>query len=322
MRAADLSAVQRGSSIYIQFTAPEATTENLPLRDEPDIELRVGPMPEGEFTIAKWESASERVPPSSIHTDEIQPAPPPPSKTTTKKTTRRKRPNVPAPVAELHATARVDASRLYGKTVVIGVRIHGSHGQDVGWSRLEALELVPALPVPEALAASDAPDAVRLDWHAAAPEYRVFRMASDEKTFRQIGTSDKPFYVDPTIEYGKTYEYRVQSIRKSGEHYAESELSASATFKPTDRFAPSVPTGLSVVPGSKTIELVWDRNTERDFAYYQVFRDGSKVAEGLTAPAYSDRDVKPGTRYRYQVLAVDTSGNASALCAPVETAIP
>jgi fibronectin type 3 domain-containing protein len=76
------------------------------------------------------------------------------------------------------------------------------------------------------------------------------------------------------------------------------------------------------VPGSRTIELVWDRNTERDFASYTVFRDGMKIAEGLPAPSYSDKDVKPGTRYRYQVSAADTAGNPSALCVPVEAAIP
>ena len=76
------------------------------------------------------------------------------------------------------------------------------------------------------------------------------------------------------------------------------------------------------IPGTRTIELVWDRNTEKDFAGYRIYRDGKKVSEGQTAPAFSDSDVKPGTTYRYQVSAVDTAGNESALSAAVETAIP
>jgi len=326
VRATDLVAVQRGASIYIQFTVPEATTENLPLRERPDIELRVGPFPESGFTFEKWESGSERVPESAMHIDEIEPPAPTQPKgkpTDSNKSTKKKfRPNAQIVPATLHAEAKVDASKLYGKTVVVGVRVHGSHGQDIGWSRLETLSLVPALPVPEALAALDAPDAIRLDWHAGAPEYRVFRKGPDDTAFRQIGTSEKPFYVDSTIEYGKSYEYQVQSIEKAGDHYAESEPSAGIAFQPTDKFPPTVPTGLTAVPGARTIELVWDRNTERDFASYQVYRDGRKVAEGLTAPSYSDRDVKQGARYRYQVSAADTAGNASALCAAVEAAIP
>jgi hypothetical protein len=325
VRATELTALQRGSEIVVQFTVPEVTTENLPLRGEPDIELRIGPMPAGTFSIENWANGAQRVSESAIHTEEIQPPAPAneaAKKKAEKKKTNPKRRSAPIQAVQLHVTARVDASKLYGKTVVIGVRVHGPRGQDIGWSRLETLQLVPALPVPSALAATNAPDAIRLDWHAAAPEFRIFRKMPADPAFQQIGTSDKPSYVDSTIDYGKTYEYLVESIEKAGEHYAESEPSASVTFTPKDTFPPAVPGGLSAVPGARSIELVWDRNAERDFASYQVFRDGKKIAEGLTAPAYSDRDVKPGTRYRYQVLAIDTAGNASALSAPVETAIP
>jgi hypothetical protein len=321
VRATDVAAVQRGSRIVVQFTVPEETTENLPLRGAPDIELRVGPLPEGDFSFAKWETASQRIPAAEIHTEEIVPAAPA-TETAKKKASRKKGRNVRMKPARLHATAEVDATKFYGQSVVIGVRVHGSRGQDIGWSRLESLKLVPALPVPEALAAADAPDAVRLDWHAGAPEYRIYRRPAGDAEFRQIGTSDKPFYIDSTIDYGKTYEYQVQSIEKTGEQYAESERSSVVSLKPADRFPPAVPAGLTAVPGARTIELVWERNTERDLASYQVMRDGKKIAEGLTAPAYSDRDVKAGVRYRYQIAALDTAGNLSAFSGPVEAAIP
>jgi hypothetical protein len=290
IRVADLTGVERGSKIYVQFTVPSVTTEGMPVKGRPDIELRMGPLPEGGFE--KWQQTSARVRDSEIH------------------------------VENATATAQIDVSKLYGKTVVVAVRVHGPHGQDVGWSRPETVELVLALPVPEGLTAVDAPDAVKLEWHAAAPEYRIFRKMPDEAAFRQIGTSDKPSYSDTTIEYGKSYEYLVQSVETSGERYAESEPSTGIAFKPIDKFPPAVPAGLTAIPASRNIELVWDRDTDRDLASYQVYRDGMKIAEGLTAPAYSDKDVKPGTRYRYQVLAVDTAGNASALCPAVETAIP
>ena len=320
VRVPDLAVVQRGSSLYVQFTVPEQTTEGMRLRSAPDIELRYGVMPADGFS--KWETTAQRVPPAAIQTQEIKPPTPDVDPASKKKPEKKKKRSAPTSPAELHASAQIDVSKFYGKPMVVGVRIHGAHGQDVGWSRLETLDLVPALPVPAGLAPSDVPDAVRLDWHAAAPSYRIFRKAPDDPAFRQIGTSDRPFYVDSTIEYGKTYDYLVQSVEKSGERYAESEPSPSVTFKPVDKFPPAVPVGLTVVPGSRTIELVWERNPERDFASYQVYRDGKKIAEGLNAPAYSDRDVKPGVRYRYQVSAMDTAGNVSELCSAAETAIP
>lgn len=323
--ATQLSAVQQGSKIVVHFTVPEVTTENLPLRGEPDIELRIGEMPPGAFTLEKWANGAQRVPEGEIRTQEILPPPPANEaarKREEKKKTSKKRRNAPIQAVQLQVTAEMDASALYGKKVVIGVRVHGPHGQDIGWSRLETLQVVAALPVPVGLVASNAPDAIRLDWHAAAPEFRIFRKAPEDSAFREVGTSDKPFYLDSTIDYGKTYDYLVESIEKAGDHYAESAPSATIAFKPVDKFPPAVPTGLTAVPGTRSIELVWDRNTERDFATYQVYRDGKKIAEGLTAPAYSDKEVKAGTRYRYQVLAIDTVGNISALSAPFESEIP
>jgi cellulose 1,4-beta-cellobiosidase len=89
-----------------------------------------------------------------------------------------------------------------------------------------------------------------------------------------------------------------------------------------DTFAPEVPAGVTAVPGTRSIELVWDRNTEKDFAGYRIYRDGKKVADGVTAPSFSDRDVQAKTRYQYQVSAADNAGNESARSAAVEATIP
>ena len=131
-----------------------------------------------------------------------------------------------------------------------------------------------------------------------------------------------PAYTDNTIDYGKTYRYLVQSVAKTDSKYAESDLSTTISFTPTDKFPPAAPTGLSAVPGTRTIELVWDRNTEKDFASYNVYRDGQKIAEGLSAPAYSDKDAQAGTMYQYQVTALDTAGNESAKSPAAATGIP
>ena len=293
VRVADLAAVERGSKVYVQFTVPTITTEGLPIKGRPDIELRMGPMPTDGFTWPKWEKASDRVADSAIQ------------------------------VQDSHATAQIDASKLYGKKVLVAVRVHGPHGQDVGWSRIETLDLVLALPVPEGLAASDAPDAVRLDWHAAAPGVPGF-----SEVVRRIPPSGRSGpAISLLIQTSRSNTARLTTIwcsllRRAATGTRKASLPGGVTFKPIDKFPPAVPVGLTAIPAARDIELVWDRNTERDLASYQVYRDGKKIAEGLTAPAYSDKDVKPGVRYRYQVLAVDTAGNARALCAPLETAIP
>ena len=291
-RVQDIAAVQRGSNIHVQFTIPQTTTENLPLKKgSRDIELRIGPPPTGAFSTEAWLRTADRVP---MVTDD-------------------------------KPTAYVvyPAAKYYNKTVFVAVNVHGpSGGRSVGWSKMVAVPVIPELPTPQALELSDAPDAVHLEWHAGAPEFRVFRRPIPDLGWTQIATSAKPSYTDSTIEYGKTYEYEVQSIQKLDDTYAESELSDVKTIKPMDKFAPAVPTGVTAVPGTRSIELVWNRNTEKDFASYNVFRDGMKIADGLTAPAFSDRGVQPKVKVQYQVSAVDTAGNESARSSPVEATVP
>ena len=284
----DLAAVERGSKIVIQFTIPQVTTEDLPIAGHADIELRVGP-PGDPFDMPTWQRTSDRVPVSPKGSG---------------------------------AYVEVPAAKWYGKTVDIAVNVHGPTGHSAGWSAFVIVPVVPALPKPEAIVATDMPDAVHLEWHAAAPEFRILRKPEDEVNWNQIGSSNKPSYTDGTIEYGKTYQYLVQSIEKTGTTYAESEPSDATTFKPIDTFAPAVPAGLTPVPGTRSIELVWDRNTEKDLASYRVYRDGQLIATGLTAPAYSDRDAKQGVKYRYQVSALDNAGNESGKSPVAEGTIP
>jgi hypothetical protein len=290
MRVTDLAAVERGSKIIIQFTVPKRTTEGLPVPLNADIELRIGAAPAGAFQMNDWLSDSDRVP--NIQRDE--------------------------PVARVE----YPAAKYYGKSVVIAVQVHSPKGRSAGWSNFENLSVIPALPAPEALVATDAPDAVHLEWRAAASGFRIFRRAPDDTSVTQIGSSTAPSYTDNTIEYGKTYEYFVQSVAKTDTKDAESDISARVQFTPTDKFPPAVPTGLSAVPGARTIELAWERNAEKDFASYSVYRNGRKIAEELTAPSYSDKDAQPGTKYQYQVSALDMAGNESAKSPAIETGIP
>jgi len=58
LRVADLSAVQQGSKIVANFTVPRVTTEGFPIPGTPEIEVRVGELPEGTFALATWEKTA------------------------------------------------------------------------------------------------------------------------------------------------------------------------------------------------------------------------------------------------------------------------
>lgn len=291
VRVTDLAAVERGSKLVIQFTVPQVTTENLAIQGDPDIELRVGPVGPQGFNQAQWAHDSERVA------------------------------DVPQ-VSKGHARAEVAAAKYYGKSVVVGVNIHGPGGRTAGWSNFVSLPVIQALASPLNLAATDVPDAIRLEWRGAAPEFRVFRKLVADAAFAQLAVSAGQAYTDTAVEYGKTYQYVVQAIARTGDVYAESEPSDTLTVKPVDKFPPAAPAGLTAVPSTRSIELVWDRSPEKDFAAWNVYRNGQKVATGIAVPAYSDRAVSPGAVYRYEITALDTAGNESARSASAEAAIP
>jgi hypothetical protein len=315
----NLDVAERGDKIIVTFTLPDETTEGVRLAEPPDVELRIGVAP-ATWNLAEWEKNSERIP--------VPPGPwpaPPPKAARPKKLaklTARGKAAKPAKQtaaaakaaeqAELARTVDIDPTKYANKTAVIGVRVHGRNGQDDGWSRLISLEVKPVLPAPLDLKATNAPDAVHLQWTADAPAYRIFRKTPADTDWVQIGDSTRPSFDDKAVEYGKPLQYRVESVRKTGDIWQESNPSEAISWTPKDEFPPAVPTGLTTISGTKSIELVWDRVADSDLAGYRVYRNGVKIADGLQTPAYSDKDVAAGMKYGYQVSAVDQAGNESA----------
>lgn len=290
VRVTDLSAAERGSKIAIQFTLPKVTTEDEPIAGDPDIELRISPGGSGALDPNAFAQASERI--TGI--------------------TR----------AAGRATAEVPVAKYTGQAVVIGVRVNGPQGRNAGWSNFVALRVVAALPTPAGLTATNELDSVRLTWQGAAPEFRVFRKLAAEVSPALAGSVTQTAYVDAAVEYGKAYQYFVQAVQKTDTGYAESEISPALAFTPADQFAPAAPTGLTAIPAIRSMELVWQRNTEKDLASYSVYRNGEKLATGLTAPAYSDATVTAGGTYQYQISASDMAGNESAKSAAVTSVMP
>ncbi|MGD2073114.1 MAG: S8 family serine peptidase, partial [Candidatus Thorarchaeota archaeon] len=78
---------------------------------------------------------------------------------------------------------------------------------------------------------------------------------------------------------------------------------------PPDIDPPEKVTGLIATATSHNqIDLGWNANTESDLDHYNIYRDGSWIAE-TTSTTYSDTGLNPETTYTYEVSAVDTSDN-------------
>ena len=288
----DLAAIQRGSTIIVQFTVPSLTTEGQPIPPPVVLDLRAGAA--DPFEENQWASAARRFTPAEV-----------------KGTTAR---------------YEIPARDFAGKEIILGVRVATGRKEST-WSNFFVLPVVAAPEAPASLAFNQTPGGVHLTWHGRGSAFRVFRK-SGESPFVRVGDVNANEWTDGGTELGKTYVYIVQAVVKldSGKE-AESEFSAPVSVTPRDIFPPAAPQSVqgSIAPNS--VELNWERNLEEDLAGYRVYRaegDGAfeKLADLPGIPSYSDRKVMAGKTYRYTVTALDQVGNESPRSAAVTVIMP
>jgi hypothetical protein len=131
-------------------------------------------------------------------------------------------------------------------------------------------------------------------------------------------------FEEPIAAFGVERCYEVTTVSRFGEGVVESEPTPAACIELIDKFAPSAPTGLAAVASTGAVNLIWTANSEPDIGGYIVLRsDGGAAPVALTEEAvkqatFRDDTVKPGVRYSYVVVALDTTGNRSGFSNPVE----
>ncbi len=149
---ADLTAVERGNRIDINFTIPALTTEGLVVKTIGAVELRIGPNQGPGFEADRWASTATRI-------DVPPPSGPGPFRV----------PPVPVP-------------QFIGQDVIVGVRLANTKGRYSGWSNLITLKVEQPLAVPANVRAEAVPRGVSISWKAAgANQFRVYRKTGDDK---------------------------------------------------------------------------------------------------------------------------------------------
>jgi hypothetical protein len=286
-RVSDFRAGEFGEKIIAEFTLGALTTEGLPLKSVRSVEVYagVGPNP---FTFPAFAAIAKRYQVPSTG---------------------------PGPL-----TREIPIAEWVGKDVTLAVRAVGPKGKTSEWSNPVVLAIHPALAAPAELNAENLPGGIGVTWRGApGAHYHLYRAAGAESP-ALLDTIDDPHYLDGAVDFGTSYRYYVESFDGPSQH---SDTAGTPAIVREDSFAPSVPAGLTAEPGTNSIELSWERNTDPGFQGYNVYRavdsgDFQKIASLIVAPAYSDRAVEAGKRYRYQVSSVGTNGLESARSSPVE----
>ena len=216
------------------------------------------------------------------------------------------------------SAAAVQPGRIY---VIRGATRGGRAGAPS--PRLQ-VPLVAPPPPPSDIAARHTEKAVILEWRLPPPEMGAARLAynvySDPTALEPANPSplaDAKFE-GRIVEFGLEQCFRVRTVWQLGSVPVEGTPSAPVCITPQDTFPPASPTGLGLVAAEGAINLRWNANTEPDLAGYLVLRAEAPddTLRALTPapirePSYRDDSVKPGVRYVYAIVAVDTAKPAN-----------
>src|SRR5262245_20478055 len=149
-----------------------------------------------------------------------------------------------------------------------------------------------------------------------------------------IQTTNSPLWIGGNSPYGEYFQGLIDEVRVYNRALTAAEVQSdmNAPIVPTapDTTPPSAPTGLSgTAVGGNRVDLSWTASTDNvAVAGYRVERcqgAGCTNFAQVGAPAatgYSDTGLAPSTNYRYQVRAVDGSGNLSGYSAIFDVSTP
>jgi len=232
----------------------------------------------------------------------------------------------------LPAPTPTDATPPVRTYVGVGITTRGRPGPT---SRRAAVPLVPSPPAPPRAEVTYTEKGVTVQWPAAAKAagYHVYEVPELSR-LKPDATQEQPLtpeaiadthYVDSRMTWGATRCYAVRSVGTVGALTVESGRSEPACVTLVDTFSPEAPKGLQAVASEGVINLIWDANTEPDLDGYYLLRGpapGDELVPVTTAvireTAFQDDRVPPGMRFVYALQAVDRSGNLSPISTRAE----
>ncbi|RWI35431.1 phage tail protein [Mesorhizobium sp.] len=162
-------------------------------------------------------------------------------------------------------------------------------------------------------------------WTAAtASDFAYYEIQIKENTGNYVGLQTGINRHEWTVLPGQVFTAKLRAVDAFG--------NASAYCEPVthtagvDTIPPAVPTGLTAIPGFELLWLKWNKNTETDFAFYELYEGTSATAPTVGAAAtfktqadqLSRTGLPAGAKRYYWIRAVDRSGNKSAWSASIE----
>jgi fibronectin type 3 domain-containing protein len=230
------------------------------------------------------------------------------------------------------------------------VRYFNKRGQKAAFSNTVVIEPVAVIAAqPTALrAANQGQGEVLIEWNGAATNidgstpaavvgYNLYRVRANRKLDRGKPLNEEPItdtkYIDRTFQYKNEYTYLVRTLSQGISGLIESADSELVNFTPVDTFAPPAPDPVSIASANGTISLFWPTSPAPDVTGYFIYRTENQGGEEndwvklngqpVKEVTYHDTNVAIDKKYFYRVTAIDNFKNESPPSKAVsETAHP
>ena len=230
-----------------------------------------------------------------------------------------------------------NAGDLANRRLRYAVRYLNARDQAAAFSNTVAIEPATAVALPPTGLRVTAPaqDIVAISWSAPDANvdgtrpasivgYNVYRRNADREAGGRALNSEPVTdtnFTDKDFQYETRYAYFVRSLSQGANGLVESADGEAATIKPVDEFAPLAPDPVSIASANGTVSLFWPTSPERDVVGYNVYRSDSAdsadkdwtrlTPRPITAVTYRDERVVIDKLYFYRVTAIDRFNNES-----------
>ncbi|MGB7924717.1 MAG: hypothetical protein WCF57_15860 [Pyrinomonadaceae bacterium] len=322
-----LSGAQRGNEVVLSWPAPLRNAPDESVQSIRRIDVyRLAENPTAPLPLTEDEFAARSTLIGSVTYDQIRAAGP--------------------------SVTYVDTLELAGQPTRLryALRYVNASGQRAAFSNFLLIEPAARISLPPTLSApaEESETAITLHWQPPAANidgstpvnllgYNIYRTALSQTEPSQTPINDTLVqtnqFADKNFSFGEQYNYVVRSVSLgTGGAQVESLNSNSVAVAPTDKYAPSAPSSITVAAAPGRLSLFFPANPERDVAGYHIYRSTdaalpkdrwTKLTDAPTPrTTYQDEAVESGRRYYYYLTAVDAAGNMSAPSEVVSEIVP
>jgi chitodextrinase len=165
---------------------------------------------------------------------------------------------------------------------------------------------------------------VSLQWRASTDGRRGSGLASYDifENGSAVASTPSTKFTVTELAPSTTFRFAVRARDKAGNVSEPGNPVSATTTANSCTSYPATPAGLRVTSvSSSTANLLWNAVTPAAgcTVTYNVYRDGTEIASGLTAATYNASGLLPSTAYQFAVSAADAFGS-SGLSGPVGAA--